>query len=356
LRFTLFLLLLKSKSTIMKKVYIALFSLFIFSLESQTLSQSFTEPKVGDVNSFFRFDTSGYTTGMPLNVTGPGTMWDFSKLQTASGPYSLAYASPSAVAGASNYPTATVVQNDPALTVYLKSTATPTTQTEILGMVLPAIGLTTTFTNSAIAAIYPVSMGSTLSDNLSGSFSSQQGSGTCSGKSTYTADGTGTLTLANGLVFKNVIRMKSILTVTATIGFPVGNLKITTYDYYDATQQFPVLSLSYSSLVLVGGTPTITGGATGNSKASVGIPDNQINSVAFEVFPNPATHHLFVSGGKIMTEGKIEITNAMGQMVKSLQTEPGVNQSVDVADLPPGFYTVTYSSSGSRGVRKFMIE
>jgi len=140
----------------MKYIYSLLFLVAFASQHAQTLTQSFNEPVIGDIDKNFRLDTSAYTSGLPTNVTGSNCTWNYTNL---TGTYPMivdSFISPTGVPSATAYPTASYTQHRDALYTYYKSTTSPQ-QTELLGAYSPS--LTVTFTNSGIIAGYPVSYG-----------------------------------------------------------------------------------------------------------------------------------------------------------------------------------------------------
>ena len=66
----------------------------------------------------------------------------------------------------------------------------------------------------------------------------------------------------------------------------------------------------------------------------LGVDDPVVQSVKYEIYPNPAANMLFIKGEPITA--KIIITNALGENI--LETE-FVNQ-LDISSLPVGFYFI----------------
>lgn len=324
----------------MKKILPLLLFLAANTFFAQTLTQVYNEPKVGDVNLNVNLDTSGYTTGLPLSLTGPGSNWNFNKLKTASNNFISNFVAAASVSNSSSYPGTTVVQNDSGFFTFMKSVTTPTTRTEVLGFISP--GFAATFTNSAIVAVYPITSGSTFSDNIAGGITFSTTNLTCQGKISYTADGTGTLTLADGFVYKNVLRMKSVQTLTASLLIiPFATIIRTTYEYYDASEKFPVLTIEYQSLTLSGGTPSVTGVASGNSKCFTGITNNGPRESQLQFYPNPANGlvHLQIPS-ELNTPCTLRIFSVTGSKTLEVNGLPQDLQYMDVSSLTPGCYTM----------------
>ena len=160
----------------MKKIYFIISILFIGLNASAQLSltKAFNEPVIGDIHTTQGYDSSSV---LPKSL-GIGQLWDFSALTTNTlvevGTYTTVASTPSAAA----FATSTIAESD-GFGGYTYSKATAT-QYELTGIVDPNITLN--FTNTAIAAIWPVSMGYSNTDTFSGSASS----GTMTGSATGT--------------------------------------------------------------------------------------------------------------------------------------------------------------------------
>jgi len=320
----------------MKKILLYCGVLLSFYLDAQTtLSQSFNEPKPGDMESGYDLDTSAFSSGMPLNVTGNNAVWNFTNLKADQPPLDSYYLSAASETSSANYPGCTMVEESGGIYSYYKSTTTPTTQTEVLGIKTSTVSIT--FTNSGIIAKYPISYGYSLTDNISGTFSFSV-SGTCSGSITTTADGQGTLNLPEGLVLTNVLRVKSVQTLTLTAFVPVATMKQTIYNYYVSSQKFPVLSVNYSKLTSsFSSTPTITGFATGSTNYFVtGLEETVLKETDVKLFPNPVHSVLNITLHGSVNQAEIGIYNQLGQLVLKTSKREGI----DISDLNNGIYIV----------------
>jgi hypothetical protein len=306
-------------------------------LQSQTLTQLLNEPVVGDTNKNYPVDTSAYSNGLPVNISGNGVLWNFSDLGVSSKIASRPYLESSAVSSASNYPACSVVLDNQIGFVYMKSVKTPSAQTEVLGMTISSLSLTMTFTNSAISNKYPFSYGATYTDNISGHFA-YTFTGTCSGSITSKADGAGILQLPNGLTYYNVLRVKSVQTLALFSGFfPLGNIRNTVYDYYHSSQKFPVLSVNYQAITMGIGTPTVTGVVSGNSRALLaGIYElNNLNEYA-NFYPNPCNEFVELDINEALDPYEISLTGLDGQLLFS----DDFKKRISTSDLKPGVYLI----------------
>lgn len=337
------------KSTLLA---IALFGGLLSS--AQTLTQSFNEPKIGDVQKMVRLDTSEYLVKVPVDSTGLNFHWNFSKLHTSSDPIVTNFVDTSAVPASTAYPLCNIVQDDGGFYTFLKSVTTPTTRTEVLGLSLP-FG-TTTFTNSGIAAVYPISAGSSFTDNIAGTAVLTGSTFPLSGKISYTADGTGTLTLADGFTYTNVLRVKTTLSITATLFIiPVGTIVQTSYDYYAPTEKFPVLSIGYQSFSTFGGSPSVTATYAGNSRSFTGIQELTNNNSDLHIYPNPATDQVFLTTTLgLSNSARLSVFSVTGALVQDTNVEG--NGAFSVSHLSAGLYQVVVTDKNQRYTQKLVIQ
>jgi hypothetical protein len=344
----------------MKKSLLFILSVFSFGLHAQTLTQAGNEPVVGNQERLYGIDTSAYSSGLPNHVNGNTAVWNFTSLLAMAPADTTYYVDPSTVSGSSNYSGCTVVQKSGILNTFIKSTTSPTTQTEILGVNTGTLSLK--FTNSAIAAIYPLSFGSGIADAISGSYTALGYNGPCSGIITTTVDGLGTLNLPNSVSFSNVLRVKSVQTITLTQIVPFAKAVQTIYNYYHSSQKFPILSVNYTalSLLISSGTPTVTGFVTGNVSAFVtSIKETNPNNYFLNLYPNPARDYIHLSFSNIGNDELVlDIYDLSGRKVMShdASKSPGTEQIVSLRSLASGLYTVIAKTNGRQISQKLIID
>jgi len=339
----------------MKKLFTLIFLALGAAASSQTLTltQAFNEPVVGDIERSVALDTTGYLTGLPIAVKGANSNWNFDKLKTASNPALSTFVTPTAVPSASAYPTCNLVQDDGGFYTYLKSVSTPTTRTELLGFNL-SIG-TVSLSNTAITAVYPISANSTFSDNASGTLTFSGTTYPISGRVSYTADGTGTLTLADGFIFKNVIRLKSTQNFTASLlGFPLAELSSVSYTYYDLSTKFPVLSIDYQAFGFIG-SASVTASYRGNSSAFTGIRNATLVQSNLQIFPNPASDQVSIQLPESGSNARLRLFDANGKLVMEEMVAAGL-QTLDISTLTPGIYQVVLDGGQIHQTTKLIRE
>ncbi|MFN8231003.1 MAG: T9SS type A sorting domain-containing protein [Bacteroidia bacterium] len=347
----------------MKRIYTTIIaSIFIsVTVNAQlTLTKAFNEPIIGDAYVNKGFDT---VNTVPKNV-GANQIWNFSAFTQNTVTSSGTFTSASSVPTASNYAGCNLVE-DQGSNNYLfeKTTSTPTTQVELLGMQNGTV-TSFNFTNSAIAAIWPVSFGYNNTDNFSGTVSSSFGAGNISGTLNNSATGTGTINLPGSNTLNNILQTKTTLTLNAVVGTApfqfTLNAQNTTYNYYHSSNKFALVEVKYEkqTLTSVGG-PTVTNTASAkiNTVAITGINDKNFDAT-FQIFPNPATNNITVNLTNVNnTNGSIYLINNLGSIIKTIDlgNESIIKKEISINDLPKGIYFVKTQLGNSSSTRKLIV-
>ncbi|MCW3077894.1 MAG: C-terminal target protein [Bacteroidetes bacterium] len=339
----------------MKKLLPAI--LLILSLKNYSqnfvLTQAAYEPAIGDTSRNYDLDTTAFTTGLMTNITGSNAVWNYQSLVTNTAIITSAYVSPSAVSSSTDYPGCTFVQKQGGLNNFFKSVTSPTTQTEFMG--LYATGLSMNFTNTAIVAKYPMAFNTNIVDPFSGSFTFSTTSGNAAGTSTVTVDGIGTLNLPGGITLTNVLRVKSMQNINLTIsGFPFASIKQKSYDFYHASQKYPILNINYTSTALTGQSSTVTASASGNKNyfTVVGIKENSLVDASISIYPNPSTEILYITSASSINPINIEIYSQLGQCIY----RKGFESKIDVSSFASGIYFLVIKSEKGIARKKFIKE
>jgi len=78
---------------------------------------------------------------------------------------------------------------------------------------------------------------------------------------------------------------------------------------------------------------------------------NETKPVTFQVYPNPASDHLYVN----LSDGKYNLTiyNALGNVVLAKQVNGGLN-TIDLSKLPAGLYIVDVTSNNYHATQKVL--
>lgn len=335
----------------MKKIYFTIlsFGLTLASFGQVTLTKATNEPIVGDVEMYQYFDTVAVLN----NSTGTNQNWNFSALTSNTLTEMTTYTTVASTPSASAFSSATIAGDDgQGGYTYGKST---TSQYELVGIVDPNITLN--FTNTAIAAIWPVSYGYTNTDPFSGSVASGTMTGTSNGTITTVASGSGTITLPGGAVY-NALQVKTTqkINISLMFGLVTATVVNTGYSYYTSSQKFPILTVSYSNAS--GAFTSNTGDVKVNSNVVTGI--NNLNSeTSFNIYPNPAKNNFNIKLQNVNNANcKLEIVNAFGSLVKStdLGNNSQISNTISISDLSSGMYFVKTTVGDKTSTRKLIVE
>jgi hypothetical protein len=355
----------------MKKIYLFVFSIFALSkmdAQTYTLTQSNSEGVVGD--SYYSVSLDTNATAMPMNISGASVTWSLNALtqSTAAIAYNT-YSTAASASNSANYPGTNLVQTDTATTTYYKTTSN---KLELLGVDAGFFDLNYN-TNSATIANYPMSFGTTFTDNTVGgtmNIPSQNISGPFTGSVSTIVDGSGTLNLNNSLtILTNCLRVKSTQNLSFVLGGVInGTINQNIYNFYNSSSKFPVFTASYSRInvppvpfVLPNGLDQIITQVSTLSTVVIGVKENQNNNAMFSMFPNPANSqlglHFVLTNEDSYT---FEISNTLGQVVKTVSLgnlSTGIyNENINTSDLSTGMYTVKVIGKNSQGTQKLMIQ
>lgn len=346
----------------MEKIYLTIFAIattFLTSNAQLTLTQSFNQPALGDVFNRKGFDSVGT---VPKN-TGANQTWNFSAFtqntitlvrtfsNTASVPSSSAYAGCNLVEDQSggNY-------------TFIKTSTTPTAQMELLGIQNGTV-IAFNFTNSAVAAIWPVAFGYNQTDNFAGTATTFLGNGPVTGTLNSQATGTGSLNLPGAVNLSNVLQTRITQTVNAILGTsPFSftlNLQATNYSYYHSSSKFAVAEVEYQKQTLSSITgPTVTNAATIriNSLMIAGLKDNRLDA-DFQLYPNPASDALTIRlNTETANKRVLYIINGLGDIVQIEQLEENgkTEKEISLINLPKGIYFAKLQI-GDRSIGKKLI-
>lgn len=326
--------------------------------QNLVLTQAAYEPAIGDSSFYNVMDSSAMLSGLPNGVTGSLCNWDFSTLVATPIKANSSYADPLSVPEASAFPACNLVQKQGSLRNYYRSVSSPSPQTEMLGLNSSSINLT--FTNTAVIAKFPIGLGSSFSDNIAGTFVFSV-SGNFTGTVSTVADGSGSLWLPGGQALHNVLRVKSVQTLNLLLGFlPFGTAKQVVYNYFHASQKFPVLNVTYSSLQLFGSTtPSTSVVITGNSKSIyMSLEESEWKEEAVSLYPNPVSDLLHLELDKSLQVKRISCIDARGAMLFERDGAEAIEQvkTMDLSQWPEGLYLLRFSGEGKDLSRRILVK
>jgi hypothetical protein len=344
----------------MKKIYFTILAgALAFTVNAQlSLTKAFNEPVIGNVNSQQGYDS---TTVLPKN-TGSNQSWNFTGLATSTAVTSTTFIAAASTPSSSLFPGATMAEDDGSgQDNYWKTTATTY---ELLGFADNA-GSAVTFTNSAIAAMWPVTLGYSNTDAYAGTATVSL-PGTVNGTLSLNGSGTGTINLPGSITLTNILQLKSTNTMKLVLGtFPLTfsvDVVSTEYSYYHSSQKFAVLTVHYEKQTVNSGSgPTVTDSyyVNINNNVLTGITNMNFDALNYNVYPNPATDAVNIHLTNDKTENvSVIVLNNLGQVIKSaeLGNVSEVNYALSTFDLQSGIYYVKTSIGDRSSTKKLIIK
>ncbi len=334
----------------MKKIYSFIAAIAsVASVNAQfTLTKAFNDPAFGDHFNRKEYDSLGL---VPKN-TGTNQVWNFAGYPQNSNVLNTTYTTVATAPNGANYVGATIVEMDGAgANTYYKSTASGY---ELVGAENASISYN--YANTAYAWDWPTSYGYSNTDTYAGTCASGANTGVSSGTVTTNASGTGTLTLPNGVVLNNVLQVTIVNNFVLSFagGTFVLNIYAVDYNYFHASQKFPVMTVSYSSA----NGSALTGKIRVNDLLLTGVNDLKAEE-ALSIFPNPAKSSFNITlHNADHAACKMEITNSFGALVRSIDlgNTAEIVGHVSVSDLAPGMYMVKTTLGNVISVRKLIVE
>ena len=269
----------------MKKIYLIALSIFVINYVNAqvTLTKANSEPIIGDTYKTNQIDT---TTVLPMNILGAGVTWNVTGISERGVMDTLNYVATSADANSSNYPGTTIVEHKGTTKTYFKATAT---QYELLGLDAGQFKLNYN-SNSAIIAVYPISMGYINNDIGSGAISAGTVNGTFTSTIVTKGDATGTLNLNGIVTFSNCLRVKVTQNIDFVLGgFAQGTSNQVIYRFYHSSSKWPIFSVDHTNISI----PSFNFNQNRDNVSTIssiilGINESGINDVNFKAYPNPA--------------------------------------------------------------------
>ncbi len=344
----------------MKKIYLSIFTIALaFTASAQlSLTKAFNEPAIGDVNTQKGYDS---TSVLPKN-TGASQTWNFSSITANTVTEVTNYVATSSTPSPALFPSANLAEDDGS-GQYNYWQAGPT-QYELWGFADNA-GSGVTFTNSAIAAVWPINFGYTNTDAFAGTATISL-PGTVSGSVNTTGSGTGTVILPGSLTFANCLQVKMVNNMRILLGtFPLSftvDVISQDYTYYHGTQKFPILNVTYEKQTVNSGSgPTVTDSywIKVNNAVLTGINDVTFDVINCNVYPNPATNAVTID----LTNDKAEnasvvVMNNLGQVVKTVDLGSAleVKHLMNTSDLASGIYHVKTTIGEKSSTKKLIIQ
>lgn len=227
---------------------------------------------------------------------------------------------------------------------------------------LPDLGeVTFVFTDFQKMMEFPTSLGTTFTDNMSGTFTIFDEDNDAEGQTWVTADATGTLVLANDVTHTDVLRIHTIDTLYAEVVLSILPIPTSvtivreTFDYVkSSTSSFPLFTHATMKILnpLIGQVKVAVVLSAENPSTFVNIGNAAANEAL--VFPNPSGGVFTVKTGNV-DASSVSVVDVTGRVV--FATTNASNQiQVDLSQELPGIYFVNIVRGGITTVEKVIIK
>jgi hypothetical protein len=208
---------------------------------------------------------------------------------------------------------------------------------------------------------FPTTLGTTFTDNMSGTLTIFDEDNQAEGQTWVTADGTGTLILANGVQHTNVLRIQTLDTLYADITLTILPVPTSvtivreTFDYVkDGTSDFSLFTHASLKILnpIIGEIKITVVLSSENPTVFANIDNNTIAAV--QVYPNPSNGVFTVSNNDAI-EATVSVVDVIGRVV-FVAAPSNENIQVDLSQELPGIYFVQVVRAGITTVEKVIIK
>jgi hypothetical protein len=344
----------------MKKKLLTLlgFSALTFGAFSQTWEFT-NEPAIDASRTMYLVDT---TSANLASQSGANQTWDFSLL--AGYEENMREVSVSNADEFPSFPDATHMLLIPGFmnTAYVYADGTNDKLAHGYQFELPDLGeVTFVFDDLQKMMQFPTSLGTTFTDNMSGTFTIFDEDNDAEGQTWVTADGSGTLILANDVTHTGVLRIHTIDTLYADV--VITSLQISTsativretFDYIKpGTSSFPLFTHATLKILnpLIGQVKLAVVVSTENPTTFVNIDAANLDQA--KVFPNPSNGTFTVVTGNA-DASSVSILDITGRLV--FENSSVTNQiQIDLSQELPGIYFVHIVRAGITTVEKVIMK
>jgi hypothetical protein len=343
----------------MKKLFTLLgISTLSISAFAQTW-QLTNEPAIGGTRNMYLVDTTAASLG---NVAGANQTWDFSAL--AGYEENLRLLSVTDAQDFSYFPDATHMLLIPGFmnTAYTYADGTNDKMAHGYQFELPDLGeVIFVFDDFQKMLEFPMALGNTFTDNMSGTFTIFDEENEADGQTWVTADGTGTLLLANGVSHADVLRIRTIDTLYAEITLSILPIPTSvtivreTFDYVKSSNSsFPLFTHATLKVLnpIIGQIKITVVLSSENPSNFVNIQNAELSKSL--VYPNPSNGVFTVKTGSVDASA-VTVVDVTGRVVFESQSTSNQIQ-VDLTDELPGIYFVNIIRDGIKTVEKVIIK
>jgi hypothetical protein len=338
----------------MKKVYSLLFLAFSVFTGKAQLTQANHAPSATDTYTNNQCDSTNITFGSG----GANAVWNYSAVPVRTN-ITISYAG-SSNPTTSAFPNADVkitssLAND---TYHYKSTAND------LSFYGGGISLSTAvailnYSTPAIFAQYPMSLNSTNTNTVAGTFSITSPltvPGTFTGSCTYSVDGTGTLTLSGpSNSYTNVMRVVTTQTMELVTSLTTGTLTQKSYNYYSSGIKAPIFTINTGTLniplfgnfsetmVYINKAAVKTATTAPPTQTYVTVAENASQSITIQLYPNPASSIVNLVTENAPSANLVSVFDITGKLVEKQFLIEG-KVKFNTSDYQSGLYIYSISS------------
>lgn len=319
----------------MKKIYILAISILGFhSMNAQiTLTAASNTPTVGYSFIQHTYDANPVTPG----VSGANITWNFASIGSQSS-QNINMVNPSTMSDASNHPLSNVGSSTSSGEVYLFVDGD---ELSIAGNFSPGT-LRESFTDVRELTKFPITYGNSFNETFDGTIYNIGANQTFDrgGTINISADGYGDLILPYGTI-SNVLRIKAIsLYSDGQGGTPFINYYDTTYLWYNASTNFPIMNWT---ILNSGGFSILKSGwYLDQSSVITSLGDDFIPNNSITIYPNPVSNNqTTILLDKLYENAHLQLIDITGKIVKTENViATSKNMTLNLDGLNKGIYFV----------------
>lgn len=286
-----------------------------------------------------------YAPLAPPGSAGPDATWDFSSLIVDSTDV-VEWVLPGETPSGALFPAATVAE----LWDVISYSQVSSSGHYVVGT--DEQGTIVTYSDPRQAVPFPCTYQTTWNDAYVGDYTIFGLPVVRTGNYGGTADGYGTVQMPWGTV-TDVLRIHIIAHQEDVTDFGTLYLDIDAYQYFVASSAWPVVEVTSATASSIAGT-FITAYTLWRPDLGTGLSAPIANTGVLRTWPNPVVNTLNVAwdaAGQRM----LHILDARGRVVRTT-TVNGTLHALDLADLPPGLYTLRCTDAAGSTAQRFVKE
>lgn len=317
------------------------------------------EPAIGSGATLYLLDSNAVNYA---DVNGSGVTWDYSATQGYAGEQRLVTVlEASGTNDGTSFPSAEkAIAIENFLVNYISSTATERISHGFVFSEPQAGDVLAIFdVDQATAMNYPFAFESSLEDDFEGSLTTGFGDGDLSGTTEASVDGTGTLQLANGVTYDNVLRYRIDESIEASInlfGAPtIINLVRTQFEYYNFDESDLPLFIHSDVAITSDLLNQEFSVVLSSEEAEELSTENLASFETLDVYPNPATDVITIKMDNVINGTTATLHDAMGRVIKTIDVKNNVT-TLPVSGLNRGVYLLNFKNGAISETKRIIIK